>query len=366
MQGGSGDLGLLDAGLSLLDGDFAGGDGLGTTGPVDLAELGTGGAAVVPNLPTLASFEVAIAGSVAESGAADDLPVPGGMAAAVEIAASDPVSSEESSGRMAFPNPIVDDIGICIVVDGDGWEGDDGSDGDDTSDGGLSDGDPGDDGAYSYDYSGTSTSGAGDINGDGFEDVIAFSYAYSDGVYSSATYVVYGSADSDGTVPDVSDIDGSNGFVIADENGDGYGPWVMAAGDINGDGFSDLAVMDYGYGAASTLYVVFGNGGGAAQADAASRDGTNGFSVDLSSLSADDGLWIDAGTDVDGDGFDDLQMHVYRWSEDGSYSDTAATASPEPSIWPASKAPMSRRNPMTAVNPGTSFRCLSSSSTTRS
>ena len=67
-----------------------------------------------------------------------------------------------------------------------------------------------------YNFSGESVSGAGDINGDGFDDIlIGASSADPNGIYvAGESYVVFGSASGFSASLDLSSLDGSNGFVI--------------------------------------------------------------------------------------------------------------------------------------------------------
>jgi VCBS repeat-containing protein len=172
-------------------------------------------------------------------------------------------------------------------------------------------------GIQAYDYSGRSVSGAGDVNGDGIDDLIVGSYAYgSNGPYSGQAYVVFGS----NTTPfaaelDLSGLNGANGFAI---NGvDAYdraGFAVSGAGDINGDGFNDLIVGapgQYGYG--GTSYVVFGSAAGFGGAFELSTllaanggDGSTGFEISGGSLFDFSGFSVSGAGDVNGDGIDDL------------------------------------------------------------
>ena len=97
------------------------------------------------------------------------------------------------------------------------------------------------DGAAKNDRSGTSVAGAGDINGDTFDDVIIGAPgADPNGSTSGSSYVVYGSA-----TPSNVDLNtlGAAGFRIdgaAASDNSGYS--VAGAGDINGDGGDDVII----------------------------------------------------------------------------------------------------------------------------
>jgi hypothetical protein len=100
-------------------------------------------------------------------------------------------------------------------------------------------------GINAYDYSGSSVSNAGDINGDGFDDlIIGAPNADPNGQnYAGESYVVFGSSGGFSANLNLSDLNGSNGFVI---NGidalDFSGTSVSSAGDVNGDGFDDIII----------------------------------------------------------------------------------------------------------------------------
>ena len=68
----------------------------------------------------------------------------------------------------------------------------------------------------SGDYvTGSSVSNAGDVNGDGFDDVIVGAYfADPNGFYSGSSYVVFGKATGFAATLDLSSLDGSNGFRL--------------------------------------------------------------------------------------------------------------------------------------------------------
>jgi len=118
-------------------------------------------------------------------------------------------------------------------------------------------------GAAAGDSSGWSVSGAGDVNGDGFDDLIVGApNADLNGDRSGTSYVVFGK--SDGAAVDLSALGAADGFLIVGAAADdGAGHSVRAAGDVNGDGFADLIVGaptadPIGRSDAGAGYVVFG------------------------------------------------------------------------------------------------------------
>ncbi|GAB4269807.1 MAG: hypothetical protein Kow0080_13760 [Candidatus Promineifilaceae bacterium] len=82
---------------------------------------------------------------------------------------------------------------------------------------------------------GVSVSRAGDLNGDGFADVIVGANLYDgNGVDSGAVFVFYGSP---GGLPGFPSI-----LLLGENAGDFFGSFVSEAGDVNGDGFDDILV----------------------------------------------------------------------------------------------------------------------------
>ena len=183
-------------------------------------------------------------------------------------------------------------------------------------------------GASAEDQAGTSVSGAGDVNGDGFADLIVGAFGDDpNGLTSGASFVVFGK--SDGTTVELSDVEaGTGGFVINGVSSDDRsGLSVSGGGDINGDGFADLivgAALDDPNGSASgASFVVFGKSDGIAVELSDVEAGTGGFVIN--GVSADDyaGLTVSSAGDVNGDGFDDLIVGAFGDDPNGLSSGTS-------------------------------------------
>ncbi|MFO1173528.1 MAG: FG-GAP-like repeat-containing protein [Hyphomicrobiaceae bacterium] len=157
---------------------------------------------------------------------------------------------------------------------------------------------------------------AGDINGDGFGDLIVSAYyADSNGTRAGATYVVFGKGSAFSASFDISSLDGSTGFQIngAGAN-DNLGISVAGVGDVNGDGFDDIIASASGVTNASldAAYVVFGKASGfGATLDLSALDGNAGYRIDVEAVGDDTGFAGKARAgDVNGDGIDDILMGV--------------------------------------------------------
>ena len=174
-------------------------------------------------------------------------------------------------------------------------------------------------GADAGDYSGCSVGAAGDINGDGFDDLIIGAYkaygANNTNSFAGKSYLIFGAASFAGTI-DLSTI----GVTVAgakffgSEANDFSGRTVNGAGDINGDGFDDL-VIAAPYADASTnskseagdVYVVFGGQTIPTAIDLTDVGTTVPGMILFGSRAGDySGRSVSGAGDVNGDGFDDL------------------------------------------------------------
>jgi hypothetical protein len=110
--------------------------------------------------------------------------------------------------------------------------------------------------------------------------------------------VVFGKAD--GTAVELSDVaNGTGGFAINGEAGNGVGFSVSGAGDVNGDGFDDLIVNAPGANADGfgKSYVVFGK--------------ADNSSVELSDVAAGiGGFAINGEAEDDGAGFQSVMLEM--------------------------------------------------------
>lgn len=167
-------------------------------------------------------------------------------------------------------------------------------------------------GEFAYDLASRMLSSAGDVNGDGIEDMFIGAFKNDEGAFDSgAAYIIYGKADPVLGPIDLYDLQPDVGIKILGEESEDYASfWVAAAGDVNGDGRPDLIMgapqNDAGGSNAGAAYVIFGRDGNyAGKIDLAALDPATGFKITGAAAGDVTGYAV-SGADFNGDGLSDL------------------------------------------------------------
>ena len=158
-------------------------------------------------------------------------------------------------------------------------------------------------GAAAFDLFGFSVSSAGDVNGDGYSDVIVGAlFNDAGGNEAGRAYVYFGG----NIMNNAADI-----IFTGEATGDSFGNSVSTAGDINGDGFSDVIIGAYGNNAggadAGRVYVYFGG---------IVSDTIEDLTLTGEAAGDQFGNSVSTTGDVNGDGFSDMIISAY-FNDDG-------------------------------------------------
>ncbi len=148
---------------------------------------------------------------------------------------------------------------------------------------------------------GQSVSGAGDVNGDGFDDIVIgqpysshFPANGSERIDAGRAFIIFGKDDS--RPVDVNELDEGGTIIEGIDTDQNVGRTVSGAGDVNGDGLADVVI---GAGRGATTFVIFGQD--IANTVRVDDLGLRGYAIQSDRVSQ-----VSGAGDVNGDGFADL------------------------------------------------------------
>ena len=177
---------------------------------------------------------------------------------------------------------------------------------------------------------GGSPMSAGDVNGDGFADIVVGAPRNSDAGYDAgAAYVIFGKADGFGPI-DLEHLASTDGFVLRGAEGSWAGYRVAAADDVNGDGYADIIIgAPHLAGGGDRLYVgaayvILGKAEGFGPIDLTHLAPSDGFMIKSSDDRAEAGASVSSAGDVNGDGYADLIVGAPYAALDAPFQDTGA------------------------------------------
>lgn len=178
------------------------------------------------------------------------------------------------------------------------------------------------DGENQFDFSGSKVSAAGDINQDGYNDILIGAPQNWPPFPPGLVYVIWGGPQvgNNGLIP-LSTLNGTNGFKLPGETEDDWCGYALSSvGDMNGDGAEDMVIGAFGYNNYSgRSYVVFGGSGvgSGGLIPLSNLSGVNGFKLDAETLSDSNGDFVAGAGDFNKDGYRDLLVGAEHHNQVG-------------------------------------------------
>ena len=203
---------------------------------------------------------------------------------------------------------------------------------------------------------GSSVASAGDVNGDGYDDVIVGAPKWADGeLNEGAAFLYLGSAASLTTTPAWS----AEGDQIAAS----FGTSVSTAGDVNGDGYDDVVVGARGLDGIQPKV-------GAALVYLGSASGTSsspGWIVTSDQTGSAFGYSVATAGDVNGDGYDEVLVGAYKYALSGpARVPPSCTRAPPPDRPRSSRGPRRTASRVGTGSPWPAWATWTSTATTTS
>ena len=161
-------------------------------------------------------------------------------------------------------------------------------------------------GNQAYASHGTTVAGAGDVNGDGYGDVLVGAATWGGAGPYGRVSLYLGSVSGLATT--------AAWAKDGDSSGNLFGQALAGAGDLNGDGYDDVVVGSFSSHAAGRVSVYFGSAAGLSITESWGTDGIPGAGF---------GRSVAGAGDVNGDGFDDLIVGAHAYSN-GQVNEGAA------------------------------------------